>query len=210
MRARTVGGHALCLDLQPDKPLVGHDKFQFRRLGDNGPIGPVALGHGQRAQPGVLLIHDGGHDDVAAQAQAARLGRGEQARRHAALHVIRAAAVEPAAFDARLKWLGHTRHADSVDVAVEQQRTAAARPAGNADDVGPARLHFFDVDFQPGGAQPIGDEGADGRLARRAGDEIGVDGVDGDQVGQELLQNVHMNLAYFTRPTSETDARPCS
>ena len=72
---------------------------------------------------------------------------------------------------AALKWradgLAVPRHTDGVDVAVEQQRPAAARTVGDADDVGPAGAQLGPVDFQPGGAQPIRGEGGDGRPAGR-------------------------------------------
>ena len=55
---------------------MGNDQPQFSRFGDDGRVGVVAPGDGLCAQPGVLLVHDGGDYDVTAQIALFGLGGG--------------------------------------------------------------------------------------------------------------------------------------
>ena len=123
-----------------------------------------------------------------ARPSADRLRAGPQRGRRAALHVEAPAAVEPVALDARLERPLVAVVADRVGVAVEQQRAPAARPAGDADHVHAAGRDLVDAHLRARALEPGGDEARDLALPRTAGDEVGIDRVDRDQVADEVAQ----------------------
>ena len=76
----------------------------------------------------VLLVDDRGDDQTPlAEAAVARDARGVDHRRDAALHVLRAASVQPAVALDGIERRGHAVDADGVDVPAEHQRAARAR-----------------------------------------------------------------------------------
>ena len=85
-------------------------------------------------EAGVLLVGDGGDDDLAVDAGAGGVAAGDEGGGEAGLHVVGAAGVEPVALDA-----GHRAascgagQADGVEVAAQQQpaaRRCCGRRAG--------------------------------------------------------------------------------
>jgi hypothetical protein len=115
-----------------------------RGLGDHGCIGAISPLH-RRADADVvvhaLLADDRFQDQVAAQpyATSRKRARGERLGNDARLHIGRAAAPNPVAIDVAREWVvapvvlptgGH-----DVDVAVEDQRAALARPPDNPHGV---------------------------------------------------------------------------
>ena len=77
---------------------------------------------------------------------------------------------------------------DRVGVAVEQQRAPAAAAARDADHVGASGRDLVDPRLDAGALEPGGDEARDLQLARTSGHEVGIDGVDRDELGDELAQ----------------------
>ena len=75
-----------------------------------------------------LLVGHRRDDHVAAQAAPLRLGRDDQNRREAALHVVGAAAVQAAVLHVRVEGRLHRVDADRVHMGVQEQRAAAAEP----------------------------------------------------------------------------------
>jgi hypothetical protein len=69
----------------------------------------------------------------------------------------------------------------------EQQQPATAARAGARDDVGPPGLDLLDGRFEPVLPQPGRDEACDPGLARTIRIESRVDGLDRDQVREQLL-----------------------
>ena len=70
---------------------------------------------------------------------------------------------------------------------VQAQRAAATRAGEAGDDVRPAWLDLLDVYLDPGPRQPLGDESRNVRLAGAIRDQPGRDGIDPDQLGEQLL-----------------------
>lgn len=182
-----MGRASLDLHVEPDEPLVGEGDFEVARLGDNGRVGGEGLQHLLGARAAVLLVCDTCEEDVAAQrAAGGGTGGGDHHGRDAALHVEGAAAVHPPFADARGERVAVVAgETDRVQVAVEHQGAAAAGAARDRDDRRPAGPPFQAVDLEAAGGQPGAAEVGDGGLPGPAGHEVGVDGVDGDQPGQE-------------------------
>ena len=76
--------------------------------------------------------------------------------------------------------------ADRVHVRVQEERRAAAGATGAADDVGPAGRNLLHLDLEPSIREPLGHEARQLALARTAWNEVGVDGVDPNELGGEL------------------------
>ena len=72
--------------------------------------------------------------------------RGIDHRRHAALHVLGAAAVDPAVALDGIERRLHAGDADRIDVAAEHQRSSRHSPVERADDVGAAGGGFLGFD----------------------------------------------------------------
>ena len=94
--------------------------------------------------------------------------------------------MEPPGLDRRLERPLHPGDPDRVHVGVEEQRLAAAGAARDPDDVEAPGSDLLDLDLEPGRLEPAGDEARDLALARRALDQVRVDRVDADEVGEEL------------------------
>ena len=116
-------------DLAVGAAAAGRPHLEPGRLGDDREVGRDAVARaGERADAGGLLVGVRADDHVAAQVarRRERLGR-DHHRGDPALHVARAAADQAVALDAGAELLRRPGH--DVDVAVEQQRAAAARAA---------------------------------------------------------------------------------
>jgi hypothetical protein len=124
-------------DLDPAKALVREAHAQLGGLGHDGGFGVVVLQDFLHADAGYLLIGGGYDQDVACQLYtgvAQRLGRAD-ARREPALHVVRAAAMEPPVADGRAEGVDHVSHAHRVEVAIQHQALAAGAPRQAAHGV---------------------------------------------------------------------------
>ena len=75
---------------------------------------------------------------------------------------------------------------DRVQVRVQEQRAAAARPPDAADDVHAARRELLELDLDTARCEPLCDEAADLRLPRSAGHERRVHRLDRDELRDEL------------------------
>ena len=85
----------------------------------------------------------------------------------------------------------HIGYADGVGMGVEHQRFAAAA-ARDQDDVGAFGRCLLDVDFQAGVSPPGGDVVGDVAFARGPGHQIGIDRIDGDEIGYERAEFIHV------------------
>jgi len=174
------------LDLHPHEALVRDDEAELGRLGDDCSVRP-ATARDRLGPDGVgLLVHDGRDEHVAAQACPDRLGARDHDRREAPFHVVGSTTVQPPVLDARLERRLHAFVADRVHVRVQEERRAAAGATGAADDVGPAGRNLLHLDLEPGIREPLGHEARQLTLARTARNEVGVDGVDPNELGGEL------------------------
>ena len=97
-RPAAVRGTAARLDVDPRETLVRDGDLQVGRLGDDGAVGRPLADERVGAEAGVLFVDDRRHDQpVPSRARAPPPdARGIDHGGHAALHVLRAAAVEPA------------------------------------------------------------------------------------------------------------------
>ena len=159
-----------------------------RGLGHDRRIGRDLLGHGLGADARVLLVADRDDHDVARELELRGSCACPECRRRSALHVERAAAVESVALDARLERAVVAVVPDRVRVAVQEQRAPASAPARDADHIRASRCHLVDVRLDARVLEPGRDEAGDLELARPARHEVGVDGVDRDELGHELAQ----------------------
>ncbi len=198
VRARAVRGAPLDLDPRPLKALVRDDELELGRLGDDGRVGAHRREHLLDAEACVLLVGDGGHDDVTAQAERRRLPARDQRGRHARLHVVRAAAVQAVALDARIVRRLHPRDPDGVDVTAQQQRAPAPGARRAHDDARAPRRRLEHAGLEARGERPAVDERRDLALARPAaagGRERRVDRVDRDELAQEVDDPLHVSEA---------------
>ncbi len=193
--ARAVRRDAGRLDVEPDEPLVRDAHVEPGRLGHDRGVGRELGGDPLGADRLVLLVAHGRHDHVAAQAGAAgRRGCGHD-RGQPALHVERPAPVHAPVLDPRLEGRVHPLDADDVHVRAEEERAAAATPAGGRDRVGAAGRDLLDAGVQAALAHPAGRERGDLGLAGAAGHELRVDRVDLDQPRQKLGGLAHAAAA---------------
>jgi hypothetical protein len=124
-----------------------------------------------------LLVGHAGHQDVAGQRAAGHrpCGGGDHGR-HPAQHVEGPATVQPPVAQQRVERVavvpGET---DGIEVAVEHERAAAAGAPDHPDDGGAPGASLQAVHLEAVGGQPGRAVVGDRRLARAAGDEVGVD-----------------------------------
>ena len=112
-------------------------------------------------------------------------------RGHAAFHVLRAAAVEPAVALDRRERIRHARDADRVGVAAEHQRAALARAPRARRRRWAVRARPLRLDVEAEAAHLGGDGVGDLALARRTGHERRVDGVDRDEIAEQADGWIH-------------------
>ena len=152
---RAVRGAPVRLDLEGDEALVGDADAHPGRLGDDRRVGADALQHRLRPDRRELLVDDRGDDHVAAQPAPRRLGRRDQARRQAALHVVGAAPVEPPRLHARARAGRPSPPYPTVSrCAFRSSVSPAARPARGRDHVRPAGRRLVELDLEPGVRAP--------------------------------------------------------
>src|SRR5207248_682704 len=134
-----------------------------------------------------LLVGNRGDDDVAALVARVR-GRDEHCGQRA-LHVVTATPVQPATVDAGLERSVHARDGHRVEVAVQEERAAAAGAPPARDDTRP--LVADDLDLEAVSAAPLGNDVGRLALAGAARDEGWVDGIGLDKTGCEVDDLVH-------------------
>jgi hypothetical protein len=109
-------------------------------------------------------------------------------RRHAALHVLDAVAVEAVALDARPPRVPRAAEHERVDVevAVEHQAPAAPRSAERGDRLEPPRLHLLEVHVVPALLEVRRQEASDQRLV--GGEARNPDELSGEVDDLALVQ----------------------
>lgn len=187
-----IGSRSVCraprgLHLETDEALVRDADGKVGRLGDDRRVRmPLAFQQRARADPAGLFVGDGRHDHVTAQSLDG--GSRRHRRGQPALHVIRAATDQSPVVHPRRVRLSHPAGPDRVEMTREQQRTAAASPAGDAHDHRPPRLNLAHADLQFAATHPIRHEPSNSRLAGAACDQRRVRRVDGHQRYDEILE----------------------
>src|SRR5690606_3550732 len=183
--AAAVCSDAAHLDLDPDESLVRDDQPALARLRHDTRVARVAAHEIGSADARVFFVaHECG-----VYRPARRTLRELLQRRHdrcdAALHVIRAAAVELPVLDARLESvLDHAFDGDRVEVRTQREtRTVATTDA--RDRVAPPRRDLIDPRVDPAPLHPVDAELRDFAFAAGGGDEGGVLGVDAYEVEEE-------------------------
>ena len=174
------------LDLGPRESFVPDTDLQVRRLGHDRGVGAPFRDEHVGPDARVLLVDDRRDDQAAlAEAAIAREPRGIDHRGHAALHVLRPAAVEPAAPLDGIERRGHAVDADGVDVPAQHQRAPRLAAIEHADHVGPPRRRLLHLDVEPEPAHVTGDRLRDLRFAGGAGHERRVDRIDRHELAKQ-------------------------
>ena len=155
---RTVSRASGDLDLAPDEALVRHHQLQLGRLGHDRGVRADPAQHLLHAEARVLLVGDGGHDDVPGEPGARSLARRDQRGGDASLHVVGAPAVEPIALDPRAMRVGHAVDAHRVEVPAEHEGAAASRALRADDDARASGGLFEPLGLQPAVTRPPLDE----------------------------------------------------
>ncbi|OFW39997.1 MAG: hypothetical protein A3F70_14285 [Acidobacteria bacterium RIFCSPLOWO2_12_FULL_67_14] len=101
----------------------------------------------------MLLVHNGSHDQPAPLEPTlpGKDARGAKHRGKASLHVLRAAAVEPAVTTDRTKRPVHAVDPDGVEMTAEHQRRPWRPALQHPDDVGAAGRDLDNLDGKAGG-----------------------------------------------------------
>ena len=187
-RAAAVRGAPLGFDLDPLEAFVRDGYLQIGRLGDDGRVGAPAADQRVGADAGVLLVHDAGDHQLAGRESAGLRDhtRDIDHRRDAALHVLRAAAVDAAVALDRIERRPHAGHADGVDVAAEHQRSAGHAPVECADDVGPAGSDVLRFHTEAEATHCFRDAARNRCFTRRSGHERRIHRIDRDQLSEKL------------------------
>lgn len=188
-----MGGDAGDGDLRPDEAAVGGADLSFGGLGHDGRIDVSRVEPGQHlldTQAGVLLVGDGGHDDLSVDARPHCVAACGERGGEAGFHVVGAASIEAVVRHARGQGVAGTGQADRVEVAAEQQPAPPGVAAAAQDDAGATGCALDLLDAQAHASAPLRDEGRDLCLARAAGVEPGIDRVDADQ-GIEQIEDRH-------------------
>jgi len=166
---------------------------EIGRLRNHGFIGLPPGGNGLGAEARVLLVGHAGNDD-AARAAAIRGGPRGSRRHHrgnAALHVLRATAVEPAVPDLRRERGGHALHADGVGVAAQHSGRPAGFAFSDTHDVPAAGRYLVDMHIKVLAAQPVADERGNLALAGAASHQRGVHRIDRDEIPEQRDGGIH-------------------
>ncbi len=191
-------GAAARRDLEGDEALVRDADPLLGGLADDRGVGAQRARDRLGADRRDLLVGDGSQDDVAAQA--VDPGHGEHRRREAALHVVGAAPVQAPALDQRLGRAPRAAEADRVGMSVQEQGRAAAAATRDRDHVRPPGRGVRELDLETRGAAPLGNEARQLALTRTSGDELRVDGVDRDELRQQL------GRVYWSTPSSSSES----
>jgi hypothetical protein len=142
----------------------------------------------------MLFVHDGS-DNQTAGGGAALLrhdARRIDHRRHAALHVLRSAAIETAVALNRRERLAHAGHTDGVGMPAEHQRRTFHPRLEHTDDVRPSAAGVFDGDLESDAAHRGGNRIGNLAFAGGTGHQRRIDGVDGNQIAQQFDGWVHV------------------
>ncbi len=203
-----MAGAALDRDRRQQASATGDPHVQAARLRDDRAVGLQGAGRDEASGSGRLLVRDGVDDEIAAQVDTERgehLGRQRHAG-DAALHVACSAAVDAPVLDDRGERVVRPALArldrDDVDVAVQEERPAAAGAREARDELRatrerePLRDHRMrrerrDVRFpglhgRAGLLEPRGEVALQCRLVARARAGLAHGRVEPDQRAQQL------------------------
>ena len=148
----------------------------------------------------MLLVHDCRDNDAAAR-QAAALDdptHSADHRRHTALHVLRAAAVEAAVADLGIEGPMHPADSDGVSVPAQHQRTARGSSLEHADDIRSARHDIGHLHAETDNPELAGNPPRHVGLTSRTRGERWIDRVDRDEVTQQRHRRVAESCHMWT------------
>jgi hypothetical protein len=186
------------LDLHPLETLVRDADLKVGRLGHDGRIGTPPRDQSLGANARMLLVAHAGDDDAPGRQPARRgnaLGRANH-RRHAALHVLRAAAVDAPVALLGLEGARHPRHPDRVDVPAKHQGASRRAPLEDADDVRAPRRRLLNVRVEAQASHLLDERARDRALAGGARHERRVYRIDGDEPLEQPQRIVHAHALY--------------
>lgn len=135
-------------------------KLEVGGLSDDSRVRAKALEYSRGSEAAVLLVRDGGKDNVAAQGKLAGLRDRRHTRRETCFHIEGAAPVQLAVSNGRFEGSRHACCSDRIEVGVQHQGAPAARSGCDRDDawatlggfqpVGLQTLRFAPVTYQNG------------------------------------------------------------
>jgi hypothetical protein len=169
------------------KALVRDGDVETGGLGHDGGIGAPFRDQRFGSDAGVLFVRDGGDDDAATIESAGfddAPDRGDH-RRDAALHVLRAAAIEPAVANLGLERPRHAGDTDGIGVAAEHQRSARRATVKYADDVRASRRSIGDLHLETDRFELARNSPGDVGLATCTCRQRRIDRVDRDEIAQQ-------------------------
>ncbi|MFZ0977013.1 MAG: hypothetical protein WAN22_32650 [Solirubrobacteraceae bacterium] len=191
----------MCATTQLELGGLGDDRRVDRGTGEQ------PANHFLDPEARVLLVGDGGHDDVAGEPALRELTAGDERGGESCLHVVGAATVESIAVQTRRVGIGHPLDGHRVVVTAQQQRPPAAAAPPPDDHARPARGLFEHLGVEAAPACPADHELGDLALAGAADNERRVDRVDRHHRFQEL-ERVRRHRANPDRSRRSASAAP--
>ena len=173
-----------------------HTDIQFSRLGDNRGIRTILFYDRACANAGKLFVRDSGEDHVSSQVQSLCSCGCDHDGGQPTLHIVGASSVKAVAFDDGFMGSLHVCYSNGICMGIEHERTTATRATYDTNDVGPSRRWLVQFDFQARAFKPAGHKACYFTLARSISCEIGIDGIDGDELPQKVS-----GLMYITHTT---------
>ncbi len=144
---------------------MAEDQAAFARLGEDAGVGFVAANEILGAKARVLFIGDERQQDLAGKFFVGQRGGGAKNRGGAAFHIVAAAAVDPAVFDARLKRGNrHPGRADGIEMSAENERRSGV-VADLRHGVWAARRCILEPCADAARGEPVAGHGGNGRFA---------------------------------------------
>jgi hypothetical protein len=166
------------LDVDPCKTLVSHRDLKVGRFRHDGSIRGPSGDQRIRADAGVLLVNYGrDHETSTLETALCHHASRIDHCRNAALHVLRATAVEaPLAHIGNERCL-HAVDADSIDVPAEHQRLTRLPAFEHSDHIRSPGCDGLHLDIEAGRTHAVGEDRRDLSLSLRARHERWIDGV---------------------------------
>ena len=183
-----MGRAALDLHIEPGEALVGEGDLEVARLGDDGRVGGEGLQYLLGARAAVLLVGDAGEDDVTAEATVRRRRarrRPSWPRYHPSCRRLRGRNILPSRIRGSRGLPVVAGEADRVEVAVEHERAPLPVPRAIATSEGRPGRFSRRCTSKPRAVSHSPQKSATTFSPAPPGTRSGIDGVDGDQPGQQ-------------------------
>ena len=122
--------------------------------------------------------------------------RGGHHRCQTALHILRTAAIHPAALLRGIERCVHPRHTDRVHVSAEHKRPALTLAVQYSDHIRTPWHNLLNLHVHRTGAQFCRNGSGDFLFARGSWSERGIDGIDCNQIAQEVDGGIGHNRQF--------------